>query len=363
MYYNPVKILETDNWNKVLDEYLAKINAINPLIVTSKGNFERQNLKDQLKGYQFFTDIEINPNFDSCQRAIDFTKNVKCDSVVAIGGGSVMDTTKVMIAAINTKLDSLGDIFLFKGQYSNDLPKIFIPTTHGTASEVTMWGTIWNYTEKQKYSLANQALYPDLAILDPSLCLSMDLKLTISTTLDALSHSFETLWNVNSNSKSVNYAIEAIKTILEEVPDIKLNPNDLNIRKRLLKASNLAGLAFSNTKTAAAHSISYPLTFSFNIPHGIACSIPIIPLLDINRDFMKDNLEQLLNTLEIDFEELKNQINNIPEDIVDFNLSAWGIQSSDFDEIVDKTFTKSRISNNIIDLSREDIYNILYEIL
>ncbi len=363
MYHNPVKILETDNWNVILQQQLAKRGSTTPLIITSEGSIKRHQLDKQLNGYQFFTDIENYPTFESCQRAIDLSKNVNCDSVIALGGGSVMDTAKVVIAAINTKLENLDDLLSYKGNYSNDLSKIFIPTTHGTASEVTMWGTIWNYQEKQKYSLANPALYPDVAILDPTLSLSMDLKLSIATTLDALSHSFETLWNINSNSKSVNFAIDAIKIIFEEVPDLKSKSDDINIRKKLLKASNLAGLAFSNTKTAAAHSISYPLTFSFEIPHGIACSMPIVPLLDINREFMSDNLEQLLDTLGIDFVELKNQILNIPKGIVDFKLSAWGVQASDFDEIVDRSFTKSRISNNVIDLSREDVYNLLYEIL
>jgi len=363
MYHNPVKIFETENWYNVLQDNLAKLNVRNPLIVTSKGNIQRNNLKELFKEYQIFSDIESNPTFEACQKAIDFTKDIKCDCVIALGGGSVMDTAKVMIASIDSQIFTLKDLLFFKGDYNNKIVKIFIPTTHGTASEVTMWGTIWNMTEKQKYSLANLSLYPDVAILDPKLTLSMDLQLSISTTLDALSHSFETLWNINSNSQSVDYAIEAIKIILEEVPDLKENPNDLNIRRNLLKASNLAGLAFSNTKTAAAHSISYPLTFSFNIPHGIACSLPLLPLLDLNKDHIEENLNVLLNTLAIDYEELKSQIANIPKDIIDFNLSGWGISADDFDDIVKRSFTNSRISNNIIDLSKDDVYNILYEIL
>lgn len=362
MYFNPVKVIETDDWHLVLQESLAKLNAKNPLVVTSQGNLERNNLIELLKGCQFFTDIENNPTFESCQRAIDFTNDLDCDCVIALGGGSVMDTAKVMIAALDSKIFLLKELLSFKGEYKNNISKIFIPTTHGTASEVTMWGTIWNISEKQKYSLANPALYPDFAILDPKLTMSMDLELSVATTLDALSHGLETLWNVNSNPKSVDFAIEAIKIILEEVPDLKSSPNDLNIRRRLLKASNLAGLAFSNTKTAAAHSISYPLTFSFNIPHGIACSLPIIPLLDLNRDHFSENLNMLLNTLGIDYEELKNQIESIPKDVIKFKLSDWGIGVEHFDDIVERSFTNSRISNNIIDLSKDDVYNLLYEI-
>lgn len=363
MYTNPVKIIETDSWISALQEKFSKFDIHRPLIVTTKGNVDRNDLSELLKGFEFFTDIENNPGFESCQRAINYIQNIDCDCVVAIGGGSTMDTAKVMVAAKETQIFDLKKLLNYKGNIESSLKKIFLPTTHGTASEVTMWGTIWNYDEKQKYSLAHPALYPDVAILDPNLSLSMDLELSISTTLDALSHSFETLWNVNTNERSINYAIEAILIILEEVPDLKANPSNIDVRKRLLKASNLAGLAFSNTKTAAAHSISYPLTFSFGIPHGIACSLPILPLIDINKDHFRDNLEQLLNTLGTDINGLKDQIADIPKGVIKFALSKWGIKADDFDDIVDRSFTKSRISNNIVDLSKEDVKNLLYEIL
>ena len=217
--------------------------------------------------------------------------------------------------------------------------------------------------EKQKYSLSHPSLYPDIAILDAKLTLSVDIELSITTALDALSHSFETIWNKNTNSKSVNYAFNAIKLILEEVPKLKKDLDDLEIRKNLLRASNMAGLAFSNTKTAAAHSISYPLTFSFNIPHGIACSIPIIPLLRLNKAAIKDKINKLLLFLNIDYEELEKQIVNIPKNVVDFNLSMWGIKIEDIDWIVKRSFKKSRISNNIVELNKEDVYHLLMQIL
>lgn len=363
MYSNPVKIIETDNWFSELHQKLSRYSIKKPLVITSTGNLQRNNLDEILGGFSFFTDIDNNPSFESCQRAIDYMQTANCDCIIALGGGSVMDTAKVMVAAKETQIFDLKKLLNHKEGIESNLKKIFIPTTHGTASEVTMWGTIWNYDEKQKYSLAHPTLYPDVAILDPKLSLSMDLELSITTTLDALSHSFETLWNVNTNERSINYAIESVLIILEEVPDLKANPNNIDVRRRLLKASNLAGLAFSNTKTAAAHSISYPFTFSFGIPHGIACSLPILPLIDLNKDHFSENLEQLLKTLGTDITGLKEQIADIPRGVVKFTLSEWGIKADDFDDIVDRSFTKSRISNNIVDLSKEDVKNLLYEIL
>ncbi|MCJ7802718.1 MAG: phosphonoacetaldehyde reductase [Candidatus Marinimicrobia bacterium] len=364
MYYNPVKVIETNDWRSALTNSITKLNIKNPLVVASPGNVERNGLLKMFNGSIIFSDIENNPTFESCQRAIDFSRNNNFDGIIALGGGSVMDTAKTVMAASGNDIFSITDLLSDKLDFSNRIPAIFIPTTHGTASEVTMWGTIWNMTEKRKYSLAYPELYPDVAILDGSLTLSMPLVLSITTVLDALSHCFEAIWNKNANTQSTDYAIEGIRIILENVSQLKKNPQDIEIRNKLLKASNLAGLAFSNTKTAAAHSMSYPLTISYGIPHGIACSMPIIPLLKINEKAMQMELEKIYARLRIkDLSELEQSILQIPEGIIDFNLSKWGVKQAEIDDIVEGSFTKSRMENNIVDLTSEDILSVVNSII
>ena len=364
MYHNPVKIIETNNWLRELTSSLNKLNINSPLIVSSKGNIKRNQLDINSKDYHLFSDIENNPTFESCQLALDFVQNINIDGVVAIGGGSVMDTAKVIMGGVGNGIYSLHKLLSEKLEFPNRIPSIFLPTTHGTASEVTMWGTIWNMEEKRKYSLSYEELYPDIAILDGNLTLSMPMDLSIITILDALSHSFEAIWNKNSNPKSTDFAIEAICIILTEAHRLKRDLSDIDVRNRLLKASNLAGLAFSNTKTAAAHSMSYPLTISYKIPHGIACSLPIIPLLRLNESEIKGELERLYNRLHIkNLLELESLILTIPKDVVDFNLSEWGVKHSEIDDIVTHSFTKSRMENNIIKLDRNDIKNVLKHLL
>jgi alcohol dehydrogenase class IV len=364
MYYNPVKVIETDDWQTTLSKSISKLNINGPLVITSYGNIKRNNLLNIFDGRVIFHDIENNPTFESSQRAIDFSRNNNYDGVITLGGGSVMDTAKTVMAALGNKKYSITDMFSDKLDFPNRIPAIFIPTTHGTASEVTMWGTIWNMTEKRKYSIAYPELYPDVAILDGSLTLSMQLDISITTVLDALSHCFEAIWNKNANQKSTDYAIEAIIIILQNVELLKMNPQDIEIRNKLLKASNLAGLAFSNTKTAAAHSMSYPLTISYDIPHGIACSIPIIPLLRINEKAIQMELEKIYSELHIQrLPELERLISQIPDGVIDFKLSKWGVKQTEIDDIVERSFTKSRMENNIVDLSKKDIQLIFESLL
>jgi len=364
MYYNPVKVIETNDWEKTLFQSLEKLNIENPLVVSSQGNTKRNNLNDHFNSANIFHDIENNPTLESCQRAIDYVKNTKYDGVVAMGGGSTMDTAKTMMAAVGNKIYSIQKLLSDKLKFHDRLPAVFIPTTHGTGSEATMWGTVWDIQKKCKFSLSHQALYPDVAILDGSLTTSLSIELSVTTILDALSHCFETLWNKNCNPKSAEFAISAICILLTETHRIKKQPENVVIRKYILKAANLAGLAFSNTKTAAAHSISYPLTIDYGIPHGIACSMPIIPLLQINKKAIRIELERIYTKLHLgNLSDLETLILQMPKDIIDFNLSKWGVKVGDLTDIANRAIYKSRISNNIIPLNNQDILFILKQIM
>jgi alcohol dehydrogenase class IV len=361
-YYNPVKVIKSKNWLEDLYENINLLQIKSPLIISTKGNNKRLNLSKIFSKNLLYTDVNQNPNFHDCKNIINFCKNKEFDAVIAIGSGSVMDISKVVISNVCLGLDDIKDILEFKGDFPRDINSIFIPTNHGTGSEVTMWGTIWDTKEGIKYSISNKSLYPKIAILCPELALTLPLRESIITTLDALSHSFESIWNKNSNSKSTEYAIKSICMILEYVNDLKSNPKNLIIREKLLSASNLAGLAFSNTKTAAAHSISYPLTGKYGMPHGVASSISLVPLLKINERGIKIPLDKILKNLKFDFSDLTNSINSIPENIIPFSLKKWNIFDSDFSYIVKKSFTKGRMDNNIVDLSQEDVLNILRDI-
>ena len=196
--------------------------------------------------------------------------------IVALGGGSVIDSAKVFAAAagdfgkIKTFLESQ------KGaEHLSAIPIIAVPTTAGTGSEVTCWGTVWDEANGKKYSLARPNLYPTHAVVDPRLMLGKPLLLTISTGLDALSHALESLWNVNNNPVSANHAVSAARNILDVLPKLVKDLGNIELRSRMAMAALFAGLAFSNTKTAIAHSLSYPITLRHGVQHGIACSFSL----------------------------------------------------------------------------------------
>ncbi len=196
--------------------------------------------------------------------------------IVALGGGSVIDSAKVFAAAggdfgrVSTFLETQKGAELLSAT-----PIIAVPTTAGTGSEVTCWGTVWDEATGKKYSLARPDLYPTHAVVDPRLMLAKPRLLTISTGLDALSHALESLWNVNNNPVSANHAVFAARNVLDVLPRLVGDLGNIELRSRMAMAALFAGLAFSNTKTAIAHSLSYPITLRHGVQHGIACSFSL----------------------------------------------------------------------------------------
>ena len=197
--------------------------------------------------------------------------------LVALGGGSVIDTAKALAVA-GSNPSVVEEILSKTVAVSSALPIIAIPTTTGTGSEVTSWATLWDKAHGTKYSLSDPKLYPEVALCDPLLTLGLPQSITIQTGLDALSHAMESIWNKNRNPISLQFAKKAIELILQTMPALVNDLPNQELREKMMLGSLNAGMAFSNTKTSIAHNISYAVTLDKNIPHGIACAftLPII---------------------------------------------------------------------------------------
>lgn len=200
-------------------------------------------------------------------------------AVVALGGGSVMDSAKAVIAALAKGADMAKvESFIRSDKLLPadwKLPVLYcVPTTAGTGSEVTRTAALWDEETGWKFSLDDDRLYPKAAILDPTFLTSAPHDLVLSSGLDALSHAFESVWNVNHNPVSDALASEAISRIRHHLP-LALEEGASDARAEIQEAALLAGMAISTTRTALAHSISYPLTGQFGVRHGLACSITL----------------------------------------------------------------------------------------
>lgn len=225
-------------------------------------------------------DIAPNPTLGTLAEQAARLEGVAIDVVVAIGGGSVIDSAKVFAAAAHGGFTSVRAYLDRRDELAlRPIPIIAVPTTAGTGSEVTPWSTVWDPASDTKYSLSHPGLFPRVAVVDPELTLSLPLGLTISTGLDALSHAFESLWNRNANPISARFAVSAIREITDTLPRLAESAGNIELRRRIVRAALEAGLAFSNTRTALAHALSYPITMRHGVVHGVACSFTLPAIL------------------------------------------------------------------------------------
>jgi alcohol dehydrogenase len=271
------------------------------------------------------------------------------EAIVAIGGGSVIDSAKVFAAAGG----DFGRVqrFLETKQGGEQLartPIIAVPTTAGTGSEVTCWATVWDARAGQKYSLSRPNLYPEHALVDQSLMLGKPRELTISTGLDALSHALESLWNVNANPISAHHAVVAAREILVVLPRLVNDLKDLELRSRMASAALSAGLAFSNTRTAIAHSVSYPVTLHRNVAHGIACSFTLPVVLKSVSEIGGLGRDALTQIFGADLSAGGERLQRFLEDLgVSTDFRSYGFDASTWTALILEAFDGERGQNFI----------------
>lgn len=368
VYYNPVKTLEGAGALNRLPEILEEMELEQKkiLVIAWNETVFQHTVFSNLRNFQVKKVIfEVsNPTvahlFKMYQETKDFSPNV----VVAVGGGSIMDVGKSLCCLYGKEVaneDALREFIQNQKFESPQVSWIGVPTTSGTGSEVTCWATIWDPDKKVKRSVENHKNYAYAALVDPDLTKDMPLKLAVSSALDAVAHAVESYWAKGTNVVSRAAALQAIRLIMSHMDDLLSGKSEAY--HAMAKGSMLAGLAFSNTKTTACHSISYPLTMLYNIPHGTAVSMLLAPVLEMNEPVV-DGISDLLDALQVTSADvLKQRISDYlkhsgqPE-----ALQKWGVKQEEIPYLVELGMTKGRADNNPVEITAEKIQKILESI-
>ena len=283
-YHNPVAITFGAGMLERLPQVIGSRKAVLVTFPEAEGfgltGRVRKLLGDRLAAVE--PDTVPNPDVASLTEMYErfWREHGDADVVVGVGGGSALDTAKaLMVGTPSGKFSELVQLLATGKPFvpARVKPLVTVPTTAGTGSEVTPWATVWDRTPgvMKKYSLHLKETWPEAAIVDPELTLSLPAGPTLAAGLDALSHALESIWNVNSNPISDTHAVAAAREVLATLPRLMKDLKNAELRSRMTLAALKAGLAFSNTKTALAHSISYDMTLHHGLPHGIACSFTL----------------------------------------------------------------------------------------
>lgn len=301
-FFCPVKIIAGHSAIDHLPFELSHLGAKKPMIITDKG-VRNVGLVDPVVTSLTQADVNTDVIFDdvppdsslvTVRDAAKVYRDQGCDAIIAIGGGSVIDTSK----AVNILVSEGGDDLM---QYAgaHNLPKplkpfILIPTTAGTGSEVTSVAVISDTEKNVKLPFTSYFLLPDAAVLDPRMTKTLPPHLTAMTGMDAMTHAIEAYIGLAKNPISDAYASAAIKKISKNLPIVLKDLSDTNARLELAQASTMAGIAFSNSMVGLVHSLGHSLGAVAHLPHGLCMNLFLPYALEYNLDKTADDLGELL---------------------------------------------------------------------
>lgn len=365
----PIKFYEynVDGLKNRLNELSVKENVV---FIASKrliNNLGIDEILNQFKGNFLLFDESLT-SLDThliCRTFKEIT--FKPELIIAIGGGTSIDFAKAISSLYDysqegeISVEEVVDLITSKRylENNNHIPIIASSTTAGTGSDCTKWATIWDFDNTKKYSIDADYLYPVESWLIPELTLTLPKKLTLSTGLDALSHACEAYWSVSTNKIVQVLARDAISLIVNYLPLVLDDMSNLEYRKKVYRGAFFAGLAFSNTRTTACHSISYPLTLLYGIEHGLAVSLTLGEVLKRNKEYIQD-YDLFLDAWNANgVDDITSWIDDVSKDIQVLRLSEFNIKKEEIDDIIKLTFTGGRMDNNPIVFNEEEVKEIL----
>lgn len=372
-YFNPVRIIRGPGALRKLPSLVSSAVAPekkilllvwNECVLTLPGIEELQKFGHDHVVTRTFS--ASNPELEQLWRVYQETRKMNIGLVVAVGGGSVLDVGKSLCCLQDKELSSAEDLRQMIAWKTYDEPAcrwIGVPTTAGTGSEVTCWATIWDSENNVKYSIDTPKNYAFAAVVDPQATGTMPIGLAVASALDAAAHAMESYWANSRNAVSRALALEAVRTVMGNIDLLLADSTSQEAHNQMAKGSMLAGLAFSNTRTTACHSISYPLTMRHRIPHGVAVSLLLGPVLELNLPAIQ-NAEALLYAFGVERpEHVGPRIAAILKAAgYPARLREWRITADEIPDLAAHGITKGRADNNPVELTERVAGNILKSI-
>ena len=301
--YRQPKILEN---NSEITDILNEKKLNSTLLVTDKTirglgltkSLENELLTNNIK-IVVFDNVMPNPTINLIEEGLKIYLDNKCDSIIALGGGSVIDCAKIIGARVVKPKQSIQKM---KGllKICKKLPTLIaIPTTAGTGSETTLAAVITDDKTHHKYPINDFSLIPHYALLDYNLTLGLNQKITSTTGMDALTHAIEAYIGQSTTPQTRKASIEAIKLIKDNLIEVYNTPTNSNARQNMLKASYLAGVAFTKSYVGYVHAIAHSLGGQYGVPHGLANAIILPTMLKVYGKKVYKKLAKLAKLIDI----------------------------------------------------------------
>ncbi|NIN51555.1 MAG: iron-containing alcohol dehydrogenase [Nitrososphaeria archaeon] len=366
------KIIFGFDASKKIAEEVKRLGAKRPLVITDNGIVKaglHEPIKESLEDAEIpsiiFDKVAVEPTLESVKEAVDFTRENDIDIIVGLGGGSSMDTAKI-VSALKTNPGEV-EQYIGTGLFTKPrLPIISVPTTAGTGSEVS-YVAVLTVGEKKRV-VPN--IMSDVALVDPRLTFTMPPKTTASTGLDALSHALESLMTTLSNPITETIALKAVELIGGNLMRAYRSGGDEEARYNMALASTLAGIALANAGVTLAHSAGYTVAHEYNLPHGVACATPLPYVMRFNQPRCEDLFASVAEAMGLEIRglskgeaasEAAKAVKSLITDLnVPTSLKELGVPRNQLKELAEEFVREYPRPNNVLPVKSEDALR-LYE--
>lgn len=366
---------------KELPEVVKRLGKNKALIVTDPGlvkfgvaKMVTDVLDEASVPYDIFSDVKPNPTVSNVKAGIEAYKNSGADFIIAIGGGSSIDTAKAVGIVINNP--EFSDIVSLEGcapTTHKSVPIVALPTTAGTAAETTINYVIIDEENKKKMVCVDPNDIPAVAIVDAELMYSLPASLTAATGMDALTHAIEGYITKGAWALSDMFEIEAIRMISRNLPTAVAEPSNAVARDAMAVAQYVAGMAFSNVGLGLVHGMAHPMGSLFDIPHGVANALLLPTIMEWNMPACLDKYPAIAEAMGVDISAMSREEAaqaacdavkalaikvGIPQ-----HLSELGIGADDIQALSDQALADVCTPGNPRDVTLEDIKALYTKVL
>jgi alcohol dehydrogenase class IV len=364
IFHAPAYVVSERNSSQKVGYYLNEWGAKkNVMLVCDKQLLKlSMHLKVLESIYEFgfnvivFDNVLPNAPVDTIREGIEIAKEKNISAVVALGGGSSIDTAKSIALMLNKNVDILDYCKNHAPKNKRSVLLFAIPTTCGTGSETTDIGVIYEPETNYKHIYFDQFAGPDLAILDPILLYNLPPNLIAATALDAFSHSAEAYTSRNANIMMAPLALESMSLVYNNVHKAVQSPPDLNALEKILIASTMAGIAFTQVGLHIGHAISHGISVYGNVHHGVACALALPYALESISEDVPDRIVKigkLMNLTDLELLTPKELGATVSNAIINLNkslnincLSDYGVKESMFENIADYAINEKVTQSN-----------------
>jgi len=382
-FHNPLKILSGAGALENLPYELNRLGVTAPLLVT-ESQLLKIGLVDQVSTAitaggigvgGVFSEVPVDSSIQVVNEIAALFQERQCDSIIAVGGGSVIDTAKGVNIVVSEETDDLLTLMGAETLHQTLKPLIAIPTTSGTGSEATRVAVIADPLRQVKLAFTSHRLIPDVAILDPRMTCTLPPFLTAATGMDALTHAVEAYVGLQKNPLSDACAVAAIELIRDNLLSAVKDGKKKKARLALANAALLAGVAFSNSMVGIVHAVGHALGAVCHMPHGVAMSLLLSFGMEYNLEKKADCYAALLLPLAgagkfavtpvaerpaaavVAVRALQHELRQ--HCALPTSLREAGVQQNQFESIADKALNDGALLFNPVEADREDLLALL----